>query len=223
MPRSPLPRRIVGSYGANTMGGVINIITRRGTVKPTTDLTASFGDYDTKNLSVSHGGSHGVVNYWLNYSFRESDGVRLSDDFDPNGKFGVGTETDEDGGKIDGSDYTKQSVNAKIGFLPSENTQAYLTLNYIKNEKGIPNNDWHFEDWQQYQISLVGEHRVNENLRLKARSFYVDHKDSLKMSIIPPRTGSSNRHMTTFLPVAKFRLLSICKAWFCPYGGQLCS
>ncbi len=40
-------------YGANTMGGVINIITKRGTEKPTTDINASFGDYETKNVSIS--------------------------------------------------------------------------------------------------------------------------------------------------------------------------
>lgn len=167
-------------YGANTMGGVINIITKRGTAKPTTDITTSFGDYDTKNVSISHGGSYKALNYWLNYSFRESDGLRLSDSFDQNGKFGIGTDTDEDGGKIDGSGYKKQSVNVKIGYVPNKNTQAYLSLNYIKNEKGIPSSDWHFEDWQQYQISMVGEHRFNQSFRLKARAFYVDHQDTLE-------------------------------------------
>lgn len=167
-------------YGANTMGGVINIITKRGTEKPTTDINVSFGDYESKNVSISHGGTHKAINYWLNYSFRESAGLRLSDDFDENGKFGIGTSTDEDGGMINGSDYTKQSINAKIGYVPNKNTQAYLTLNYIKNEKGIPASDWHFEDWQQYQVSLVGEHRFNQDVRIKARAFYVDHKDTLE-------------------------------------------
>lgn len=166
-------------YGANTMGGVINIITKQGTAEPLTDVTTSFGDYGTKNFSISHGGSHNSINYWLNYSFQESDGIRLSGDFDVNGKFGIGTTTNEDGGKLDGSDYSKQSINAKIGYVPGKNTQAYLTLNYIKNEKGIPNNDWYFEDWQQYQISAVGEHRLSEAFRIKARAFYIDHQDTL--------------------------------------------
>jgi len=174
-------------YGANTMGGVINIITKRGTEKPTTDINASFGDYETKNVSISHGGTYKAINYWLNYSFRESAGLRLSDDFDENGKFGIETSTDEDGGKMNGSDYTKQSINAKIGYVPSKNTQAYLTLNYIKNEKGIPASDWHFDDWQQYQVSLVGEHRFNQDFRVKARAFYVDHTDTLEDVDYSPR------------------------------------
>lgn len=167
-------------YGANTMGGVINIITKRGTKKPLTEISTSFGDYGTQNYSISHGGSSDKFNYWMNYSFRESDGFRLSDDFDKHGKFGIGTTTDEDGGKRNDSGYIKQSVNAKLGYTPSADTQIYVTANYINDEKGIPDSDWYFDDWQQWMVSLVGEHSFNEKLRIKARAFYVDHEDTLK-------------------------------------------
>lgn len=167
-------------YGANTMGGVINIITKRGSAEPLTELSTSFGDYGTQNYSISHGGSTDKFNYWFNYSFRETDGFRLSDDFDEQGKFGIGTSIDEDGGKRDDSGYIKQSVNAKLGYTPSDDTQLYLTVNYINDEKGIPDSDWYFNDWQQWLVSMVGEHRFNEKLRVKARMFYVDHEDTLK-------------------------------------------
>jgi outer membrane cobalamin receptor len=35
-------------YGANTMGGVINIITKKGGKEPVTEFTTSFGDYNTE-------------------------------------------------------------------------------------------------------------------------------------------------------------------------------
>ena len=167
-------------YGANTMGGVINIITKRGTTTPQTEVTTAFGDYGTQHYSISHGGSTDKFNYWMNYSFRESDGFRLSDDFDKHGKFGIDSALGEDGGKRDDSGYIKQSVNAKLGYTPNDNTQLYLTMNYINDEKGIPDSDWYFTDWQQWMASLVGEHRFNEQLRIKARAFYVDHEDTLK-------------------------------------------
>ena len=167
-------------YGANTMGGVINIITKHGTAKPKTEITTSFGDYSTQNYFISHGGSSDKFNYWLNYSFRESDGFRLSSDFDRHGKFGIGTTTAEDGGKRDGSDYIKQSINAKLGYIPNTQSQLYLTLNYINNEKGIPDNDWFFSDWQQWLLSLVGEHHFNDQLRIKANIFYVDQDNTLE-------------------------------------------
>ncbi|MCD6527478.1 MAG: TonB-dependent receptor [Desulfuromonas sp.] len=175
-------------YGANTMGGVINIVTKRGTSKPQTDITTSFGDYDTQNYSVSHGGSSDKFNYWVNYTFRESDGFRLSSDFDEHSdKFGIGSNLNEDGGKRDGSDYTKQSVNAKLGYTPNDNSKLYLVMNYVNNEKGIPNNDWEFSDWQQWQVSLIGEHRFNKQLRIKTNIFYVDQDNTLK------DTDTSNR------------------------------
>ncbi|WP_321531471.1 TonB-dependent receptor [uncultured Desulfuromonas sp.] len=167
-------------YGANTMGGVINIITKRGTATPQTDITTSLGDYGTQNYSISHGGSTDKFNYWMNYSFRESDGFRLSDDFDEHGKFGIDSSLGEDGGKRDDSGYIKQSVNAKLGYTPTDATQVYLTMNYINDEKGIPDSDWYFDNWQQWMVSLVGEHRFNQQLRIKARTFYVDHEDTLK-------------------------------------------
>mgnify|MGYP000869357079 CR=1 FL=1 len=38
-------------YGSNTMGGVINIITKKGTKTPQTSVSASFGDYGTAHYS----------------------------------------------------------------------------------------------------------------------------------------------------------------------------
>ena len=44
-------------YGSNTMGGVINIITKNGGKTPQTALTVSFGDYGAANCTLSHGGN----------------------------------------------------------------------------------------------------------------------------------------------------------------------
>ena len=67
----------------------------------------------------------------------------------------------------------------KFGFEPNADTKLYLTFDYHDNEKGIPSNGWYFEDWKQWQVSLVGEHRFNDFLKIKARAFYVDHEDTL--------------------------------------------
>ena len=170
-------------YGANTMGGVINIITKKGGKKPVTELTTSFGDYDTRNYIVNHGAERGNFNYWLTYSYRESDGFRLSSDFDKNNRHtGIETGYNEDGGKRDLSDYIKRNINAKIGYEPEEHTKIYLAFNYHNNERGCPSEYdryWEFSEWNQWHINLVGEKRINEMLTVKARIFYVDHDDTL--------------------------------------------
>ena len=170
-------------YGANTMGGVINIITKKGGKEPLTEFTASFGGYDTRNYVFNHGSTAGDFNYWLTYGYRESDGFRLSDDFDEDSKYvGKGSDYNEDGGKRDLSDYIKRTLNAKIGYEPDKDTKVYLSFDYHNNERGCPTeNDryWAFSEWDQWHLNLVGEKKFNELLTIKARGFYVDHDDTI--------------------------------------------
>jgi len=170
-------------YGANTMGGVINIITKKGGKEPVTELTTSFGDYNTRNYIFNHGAAVGDFNYWLTYGYRESDGFRLSDDFDENSRHvGKDSAYHEDGGRRDLSDYEKQTVNAKIGYEPDKDTKVYLSFDYHNNERGCPtefDRYWAFSKWDQWHLNVVGEKKLNDFLTLKARGFYVDHDDTL--------------------------------------------
>ena len=171
-------------YGANTMGGVVNIITKKAGDKPFTELTTSFGDYNTRNVILNHGAQIDKFNYWLTYGYRDSDGYRLSNDFDKNNSHtGLGTDYNEDGGKRDLSDYIKRTLHAKVGFEPDEDTRLYLSFDYHNNERGIPteySRYWAFSEWDQWHLNLAGEKKINEILTLKARAFYVDHEDTLK-------------------------------------------
>ena len=70
-------------YGTNAEGGVINIITKKASGKPTLALNAETGQVDYYKGSVSHGMKKGIFNYWLNYDHSQSRGWRMSDDFNP--------------------------------------------------------------------------------------------------------------------------------------------
>nr|WP_319394042.1 TonB-dependent receptor [uncultured Desulfobacter sp.] len=173
-------------YGANTMGGVINIITKKGTKTPQTSVSVSFGDYNTAHYSAGHGGvigNEGIVNYWIGAGYQISDGYRLSRDFDPNNSdTGRGTQYNEDGGARDLSDYQKKDLNMKIGVDPGGESSLYLSFDYVDNERGMPtffNRYWAYDHWKQWQLSLAGEHRISEMLKLKARLYYVNHEDGI--------------------------------------------
>ncbi|BBO83849.1 TonB-dependent receptor [Desulfosarcina ovata subsp. sediminis] len=171
-------------YGANTMGGVINIITKKGGRSPQTTFTAGFGDYRTAHYALSHGGSAGVMNYWISGGYRTSDGYRLSDHFDADDPdVGLGTSYNEDGGKRDLSDYTKKNLDVKVGYDPGGNSSLYLSFDYVDNERGMPvfyNRYWSYDHWRQWQVNLVGEHSFSEALKIKTRLFYVNHDDGIK-------------------------------------------
>lgn len=171
-------------YGPNTLGGVINIITKKGGEKPYTSLITSFGANDTQNYIVNHGASKGNWNYWVTAGHRVSDGFELSNDFNPNNTIsGIGTNYNENGGLRDLSYYTKNTFNAKIGYEYDTNSKLYLSFDYHENEKGIPTMQkryWEFTNWDQWQLSLSGEHDFTDILSLKARVYYVDHDDSIE-------------------------------------------
>ncbi len=171
-------------YGPNTMGGVINIITKKGGEKPYTSLISSFGPNDTQNYIANHGASIGKWNYWVTASHRTSDGFELSDDFNPNNtRTGLRTQYNEDGGVRDLSYYTKDTFNSKIGYEYDADSKLYLSFDYHENEKGVPTFNsryWAFTSWDQWQISLAGEHKFTDLLSMKARVYYVDHDDTLE-------------------------------------------
>ncbi len=175
-------------YGANTMGGVINIITKTATAKPTIELNAEWADYNTQNYTLNTGVKRGNFSYWLSYNFSESDAYNLSDGFDENDVFNgthsvAGNDLREDGGSRDDSGYERHAINAKLGWEPNDDTRVFLTLDYHNNEKGIPERTWTFTDWEQWTLGLVGETQATEWLRLKGRVYFMKFDDELSETL----------------------------------------
>jgi outer membrane receptor protein involved in Fe transport len=185
-------------YGPNALAGVINIITKKPTDKPTAEAFLEVGENATTKLSLTHGMKVGIFNYWLNYSHQESGGWRLSDDFDPKlgtitRKPGISSEEIlEDGGFRDNSDFKTDSIWAKIGIEPTPDSEYYLNFHYIAKEKGVPPSTVgenvftsrpafsgfvripRYDDWG---IDLSGQQKVVDQLTLKAKLFYHNHVD----------------------------------------------
>jgi len=168
-------------YGANTMGGVVNIITTKE--REGTYFSSSFGGYNAKNFVLSRGAQAGKFNYYLGGSRRSSDGWRLSGDFDKNDEYvGESSEYREDGGIRELSDYEKKTFVANIGFKPDSRTRLNLSLNYFDQERGCQvssNRYWRFSEWNQSQLNLTAEKNINQALTLKTRLFYVDHNNEI--------------------------------------------
>jgi iron complex outermembrane receptor protein len=184
-------------YGPNAFAGVVNIITKKPAEKFSADALTEIGENGTYKVSVSNGMKVGIFNYWLNYIHEESNGWRMSDDFDPR----VGTITYrpgptvdailEDGGFRNNSDFRRDSYWAKVGVEPKDG-EYYLNFYYIDREKGMPPSIednrvflfrpafsqfarmTRYDDWA---IDLSGQQKVLEQLILKTKLFYHNHVD----------------------------------------------
>jgi iron complex outermembrane receptor protein len=183
-------------YGPNALMGVVNIITKKGTEKLAAQVRVEGGRNYTNRQSVSHGWKPGMLNYWLNYSHRQTGGWTLSNDFNPV----VGEQNPghipvvfEDGGYRTNSDYDQHSVWAKVGIDPSEGSEYYVNAHFITKEKGDPPSIYggrHFTTspifsqiydritkYQDWGIDLSGQQKIFDQVTLKGKVYYHNHID----------------------------------------------
>ncbi len=184
-------------YGPNALGGVVNIITKKPTEKPTFSGTVEYGiagQDDAYKASLSHGMRVGNFNYWLSYSHREWDSWDLSDDFEPReGMIRRGRDRSfvviEDGGDRNNSDYKTDNFWAKLGVEPFEGTEMYVNFHYITTDKGAPPDLDRvnvFDDFSQFAritayddwgFDLSAEHAFTDRFIMQVKLYYHNHED----------------------------------------------
>jgi outer membrane receptor protein involved in Fe transport len=109
-------------YGSGAVGGVVNIITKRGGVKPTAHLYGSYGSYQTIDGRASGGGQVENLSLNLNASYYDTDGYRENGDLE------------------------KKDLGARAGYDASEHIGGdffdsllfTLTANYHDDDQGFP-------------------------------------------------------------------------------------
>ncbi len=165
-------------YGANTMGGIVNIVTKRTARTRTGDLLLSFGNADTWNSILNYGSKIGNLDFWFSAGKSKSDGFHLSDDFRP-GRW-------EDGGLRENSDYDRFNLDGKLNYKLSPQTDLSFSLGYFDGEKGLPggvNEDlprfWRFVEWKRRYFDLAGESYLGTRWYLKAKLYYDGCKNRL--------------------------------------------
>lgn len=162
-------------YGSNAMGGVIDIVTRRGREKPFSEFKASAGTYGTHRLAASHGWKTGPLDYALSGSRIETDGHRKNSDGTPRDwssldltgnlgwqftsdseiRFHVGRYAAEGTDENSRRDIEKnyQSVNCRLNWNQQEDAGLRLQL-YRNAEK--QDYDWKFPGKGVYDLTSQG-------------------------------------------------------------------
>ncbi|MFC1666516.1 TonB-dependent receptor plug domain-containing protein [Candidatus Omnitrophota bacterium] len=165
-------------YGANTMGGVINIVTKKPGKSPHVELSGEFSDRDTEHYVLNTGARTENLSLYFSGSHRESDGFELSKEFEamPN----------EDGGLRDNSFYEKDALSFKLGLDGLERHDPTVFFNYIDNKKGIPPDVsstnpryWRFTEWKRWMVALADEFNITESLSAKGRVYYDKYDNTI--------------------------------------------
>ncbi|MFC1508143.1 TonB-dependent receptor plug domain-containing protein [Candidatus Omnitrophota bacterium] len=165
-------------YGANAMGGVINIITKKPGNKPHVELSGEFSDRDTKHYVLNSGARTENISLYFSGSHRESDGFKLSKEFE--------AKANEDGGLRDNSFYEKDALSFKLGLNDLAGHDPTVFFNYIDNKKGVPPDAfsanpryWRFTEWKRWMVALADEFNITEHLSAKSRVYYDKYDNTI--------------------------------------------
>jgi iron complex outermembrane receptor protein len=101
-------------YGDGAVGGVINIITKKGEKEPEARLYSSYGSYDTFDERASYRGQVENFDFNINGTYYDSDGYR-------------------DNGFLD-----KKDAAGRFGYDLTDYTRLSLSAAYHEDEYGLP-------------------------------------------------------------------------------------
>ncbi|THF62768.1 TonB-dependent receptor [Pseudothauera rhizosphaerae] len=164
------------AYGPNTLGGAINLISRKPRVRLEGDASIGFGEGNERQASVNVGTNQGLWYLQAGASYIESDNFRLSSDFRP-------TAT-ENGGARNNSYRKDDKLSFKFGLTPNA-TDEY-TLSYYKQngEKGQPPSTnpasaryWQWPYWDKESLYFISRTALGQSETLKIR-LYIDKYDN---------------------------------------------
>lgn len=158
-------------YGANTLGGVLNVVTRRPD-QPFFTLNASTGDNNSYLINATGGGNWKKFAVYADASLDQSDGYDIR----------------QDGERVlrQNSDHSRVNLNGKIYFSPSENSEIMAQVMFNTSDFGIPAATeylkariWRFTDWERTQLNLSGTFPLFRQGILKVRTYYLRHYNVL--------------------------------------------
>ncbi|AZO95931.1 TonB-dependent receptor [Halocella sp. SP3-1] len=130
-------------YGANALGGVINIITKSGSHEPITNVKLAYGSYDTREYYLGHSGRTNKLGYNIMVKKRETDGYAE-----------------------DGSDKVKQSnIFTKFNYQLDQFSKINISLRYTDMDTDI--NDYNanepYHNDEDFNLNLQWERQTDNN------------------------------------------------------------
>lgn len=175
-------------YGPNTMGGAINLVTK----KPSKELEGEIGyGFEAgkssktvgNNIDFNIGTKQELFYLQAGGSFFEDRGQQLSS------KFNMPINDDEDGGRRDNSVQRDKKFNFKIGFTPNETDEYAIAYNNQKGRKQAPryagrykaySRYWDWPMWDKESIYFLSHTQILNSLYVNTKAYYDKFKNDLR-------------------------------------------
>jgi iron complex outermembrane receptor protein len=162
------------TYGANTLGGAINIVSRKPVNKVEIDARSGIMSGDGHRLNLNAGSNFGKFYFQGSISQLKQDSYPLSDQFVPR--------TNKDGGQRENAYRDDVKYSVKVGFTPKAGDE--YAVNYVKQNghKGNPpyvGDDakvtprfWQWPYWNKESYYFLSTTGITEKSSIKTRLFY---------------------------------------------------
>ena len=146
-------------YGADALAGVVNIITKAPTAKPSTSVSASYGRFDTQQYSLSHRWKPGPFSYGISLGREKSDGYR------------------------ENSQYDAWILGGEMGYNLSSQSEVKFSARYVQKEVGVPGSvDFPDPDDRQKDgntlLNLSYQGRITPRLKFGFRGWHNQYRNS---------------------------------------------
>jgi vitamin B12 transporter len=163
-------------YGADAVGGVIQIFTKKGDGPPVPTVSAGIGSYRTYNLEAGVSGSSSGFRYALRASHEESDG------FSSTRRGASGFNPDRDG-------YDNDSASGQFSLELAKGHE--IGVNFLHSDlKSQFDNNAAFDDRIQSKVSTIGAYSRNQILPNWTSQVMVSQSQDKGLNTT--RTGSTH-------------------------------
>lgn len=161
-------------YGPNTMGGAINIISKKPEKKIEGKFDIGGRQSNTYDSNLYIGSRQDKFYVAANAGYLNSDGYRVSNDMEIGPNQGHGTRNN--------SDIDQKNGSFKLGFTPAEGHEYAFGVNHTDSEWGLPPHAyattrpelkwWRFTDWKKDTSYLIGDSSITDKLSSKIRIYH---------------------------------------------------
>ncbi len=173
-------------YGANTLGGSINVVSRRPQDRFRATFRSGFNfdaekDGNSRNHYLSLESNQGLWYAQGNISVSDQDFFTLPDDFLPR--------VAEDGGRRENSSNKDQKLSLKLGYTPNETDEYAISYQNQQGEKNTPPyagnanvaaRFWRWPEYNKESLYFISRTELSSSEYVRMRVYYDTFDNTLR-------------------------------------------